>query len=105
MPGKMSTENAIYQYTVHGSVQVFYHNCLNYNCAHGCTSLHESLEGHHSICSIFFDLRKAFNTVPHHKLVDRLESLGLNFFKYTVLMDACMQSDLCIYMLFTCILI
>ena len=39
-----------------------------------------NIEGHHSICSIFFDLRKAFDTwaVPHQKLVGRLESLNLS---------------------------
>ena len=41
----------------------------------------QTLEGHHSICSIFFfALRKAFDTVPHCKLVGRLESFGLNVF-------------------------
>ena len=29
-------------------------------------------------CAIFFDLKKAFNSVPHRNLIDKLESTGLN---------------------------
>ena len=30
------------------------------------------------MCSIFFDLRKAFDSVPHQPLVDKLANLGLD---------------------------
>ena len=27
---------------------------------------------------MFFDFRKAFDSVPHHKLIDKMQDLGLN---------------------------
>ena len=36
------------------------------------------LEAGQEVCSIFFDLRKAFDSVPHRPLVDKLANLGLD---------------------------
>ena len=30
------------------------------------------------MCIVFFDLCKAFNSVPHHQLLEKLRSLGLS---------------------------
>ena len=35
------------------------------------------LEAGQEVCSVFFDLRKAFDSVPHAKLIRKLESIGL----------------------------
>ena len=32
------------------------------------------------VCSVFFDVRKAFDSVPHATLVSKLQSRGLNDF-------------------------
>ena len=37
-----------------------------------------ALEAGQEVCSIFFDFRKAFDSVPHRLLVDKLTSLGLD---------------------------
>ena len=38
----------------------------------------QALEAGQEVCSIFFDLRKAFDSVPHRPLVDKLANLGLD---------------------------
>ena len=30
------------------------------------------------VCAIFFDLKKAFDSVPHRKLIEKLTAIGLN---------------------------
>ena len=37
-----------------------------------------SLDSHNSICAVFFDLRKAFDSVPHRPLMHTLSSIGLS---------------------------
>ena len=41
---------------------------------------HLHLEANTDICAVFFDLRKAFNSVPRRPLVQKLEQLGINKF-------------------------
>ena len=38
----------------------------------------QALESGQEVCSIFFDLKKGFDSVPHHPLMDKLASYGLN---------------------------
>ena len=38
----------------------------------------KALEAGQEVCSIFFDRRKTFDSVPHRLLVDKLTSLGLD---------------------------
>ena len=38
----------------------------------------QALEARQEVSSIFFDLRKAFDSVPHRPLVDKLANLGLD---------------------------
>ena len=35
------------------------------------------LDSHNSVCAVFFDLRKAFDSVPHQPLLDTLSSTGI----------------------------
>ena len=35
------------------------------------------LEAGNEVCAIFFNFHKAFDSVPHHKLLDKLQDLGL----------------------------
>ena len=36
------------------------------------------LEAGNEVCTMFFDFRKAFDSVPHRKLIDKMQDLGLN---------------------------
>ena len=38
------------------------------------------LESGKDICAVFFDYRKAFDSVPHRPLMEKLSSLGLNVY-------------------------
>jgi len=38
----------------------------------------EALENGKEVCAVFFDFRKAFNSVPHTPLMSKLEALGLD---------------------------
>ena len=39
----------------------------------------KALEEGKEICAVFFDYRKAFDTVPHRPLIDKLRALDLNY--------------------------
>ena len=39
---------------------------------------HQHLEKGTEVCAVFFDLRKAFDTVPHYPLLCKLEKLGID---------------------------
>ena len=39
---------------------------------------HRHLEKSNDLCTVFFDYRKVIDTVPHGKLLSKLESLGIN---------------------------
>ena len=38
----------------------------------------QALDQGHEVCAVFFDVRKAFDTVPHLPLLQTLDKLGLN---------------------------
>ena len=38
----------------------------------------DELEKGHEIATVFFDLTKAFDSVPHRQLITKLETIGLN---------------------------
>ena len=38
----------------------------------------QAIDNGKEVCAIFFDLRKAFNSVPHRSLLEKLKSTGLN---------------------------
>ena len=40
------------------------------------TGINEGIE----ICAVFFDLQKAFDTIPHHPLICKLEELGVDHY-------------------------
>ena len=39
---------------------------------------HQHLEHGNEVCAVFFDIRKAFDSVPHRPLVHKLEELGVD---------------------------
>ena len=52
---------------------------INYFPIIHCTNeLFTALENVKEVCAVFFDLRKAFDSVPHVPLLTELYSLGLN---------------------------
>ena len=38
----------------------------------------QTLDMGHEVCIVFFDIRKAFDSVPHRTLLERLRSIGLD---------------------------
>jgi len=40
----------------------------------------QELESGNEVCSVFFDIRKAFDKVPHRKLIEKLSQLDVSLF-------------------------
>ena len=41
-------------------------------------SLTKILDSGKEVCAVFFDIQKAFDTIPHHALMQKLQYAGLN---------------------------
>ena len=39
---------------------------------------HSFIDHHKDVMCVFFDFQKAFDTVPHHRLMDRLADIGIH---------------------------
>ena len=43
----------------------------------GCSTFLETLDSGAEVCGVFFDFKKAFDIVPHRKLISKLNTLIL----------------------------
>ena len=57
---------------------------------------HQTLDSGSEVCSIFFDLQKAFNSVPHRSLIAKLSQLNISDFLLKWIVDYLTDRSQCV---------
>ena len=58
---------------------------------------HQTLDSGSEVCSIFFDLQKAFNSVPHRSLIAKLSQLNISDFLLKWIVDYLTDRSQCVW--------